>query len=165
MSPIIMKTVVDWDGSRIRALSHIVNGQLKFEYDAFKFCIGDTCLVFNALANNSEAYVAVMKAIGYCPNFNEIRKLGVNFLSVLVNGVEAMQCESHTVMVTDGDSITFATEYLAGDISTLDITDMPVGLVAWLIPEYDGKLKYREVYIDTKKIMARVKLGILKAYA
>lgn len=160
-----MTKIVDWDGSRIKAISQIFNGQLKFEYDAFKFCIGDTCLVFNTLANNSEAYVAFMKAFSYCPNFNEIRKLGVNFLNLLTSGVEAMQCESHTVMVTDGDSITFATEYLIGDISTLDITDMPVGLVTWLIPEYDGKLKYREVSIDTKKIMARVKLGILKAYA
>lgn len=159
------RKIVDWDGSRIKALSQILFGQLKFEYDAFKFCIGDTCLVFNALANNSEAYVSFMKAIGFCPNFNEIRKLGVNVLSVLVNGVEAVKCESLTVMVTDGNSITFATEYLIGDIGTLDITDMPVGLVTWLTPEYDGKLKYREVYIDTRKIMAKVKLALIKAYA
>lgn len=68
-------------------------------------------------------------------------------------------------MVTDGSNITFATLYLVGDNRISDITDMPVG-GTWLIPEYNnGKLKYREVTLNTQKIMARVKLAILKAYA
>lgn len=158
------KTVIDWDGSRIRALNYIVNGQLKFEFDTFKFCIGDTCLVF---ADNKEVYVALIKAVSYCPNFKEIAKLGANdVVNVLTSGVESMKCESYTVMVTDGGSITFATQYLFGDNRITDITDMPVGLDTWLIPEYNnGKLKYREVTLNTQKIMARVKLAILKAYA
>lgn len=157
------KKIIDWDGSRIKALNYIVNGQLKFEFEGVKFCIGDTCLVF---ADNKEAYVALIKAVGYCPNFKEIVKIGANDVAnVLTSGMEAMKCESFTAMVTDGSSITFATLYLVGDNRISDITDMPVG-GTWLIPEYNnGKLKYREVTLNTQKIMARVKLAILKAYA
>ncbi|MEM1599129.1 MAG: hypothetical protein QXI07_11555, partial [Pyrobaculum sp.] len=142
------KKIVDWDGSRIRALNYIVNGRLKFEFDAFKFCIGATCLVF---ADNKEAYMAFMYAASYCPNFKEIAKLGANAFNDVL---EAMQCESYTLMVTDGSSITFATLYLVGDNRIADITDMPMGSVIWLVPEYNnGKLKYREVTLNTQKIM------------
>lgn len=101
-----MNKVIDWDGSRIKALNYIVNGQLKFEFEGVKFCIRDTCLVFaedKVFADNKAAYVTLMRAVSYCPNFKEIAKLGVNdVVNVLTSGVEAMQCESYTVMATDG---------------------------------------------------------------
>lgn len=167
MSPIrenMTEEAVDWDGSRIRTLNYIANGQMKFEFDAFKFCIGGACLVF---ADSKDFYVALAKAFSYCPNFKEIAGLGrSDVVSVLTSGVEAVACESFTVMVTDGDSITFATQYLAGDNRVADITDVSVGRDAWLVPEYsNGKLKYRRVTLNTQKIMARVKLGIYRGYA